>query len=139
PDLSAALCAASLRGVDVRVLVPGRNNQPIVAWASRALAPELLERGVRIAEQPPPFAHTKGAIFDDAYGLVGSHNIDPRSLRLNFELGLEVFDAELVGRLAGVFVERWERSREWTLPELAGLSLGVRIRDNLARLASPYL
>jgi cardiolipin synthase A/B len=57
-ELVGALKGAALRGVDVAVLIPGRNNLPFVHWASRNMLWELLQRGVRVYSQPPPFVHT---------------------------------------------------------------------------------
>ncbi|HET9064074.1 MAG TPA: phospholipase D-like domain-containing protein, partial [Candidatus Binatia bacterium] len=94
-SLITALQAASLRGVEVRVVLPEKNNLPYVHWATRKMLWELLGRGVRVYLQPPPFVHTKLFRIDDDYVLLGSANIDPRSLRLNFELVLEAYDAEL--------------------------------------------
>ena len=91
-ELVGALQTAALRGVDVRILLPEKNNLPYVKWASDNMLWELLQRGVRIFYQPPPFVHRKLFLADDFYSIIGSANIDPRSLRLNFEMVLEVFD-----------------------------------------------
>ncbi len=138
-DLIASLNAASLRGVDVAVILPEKNNLPFVKWASRNLLWELLERGVRVYEQPPPFAHSKIFLVDDLYTMVGSANIDNRSMRLNFEFGVEVYDRGLAGELAGHFESVRARSREVTLEEVDSRSLPVRVRDAVCWLFTPYL
>src|SRR5207249_2364221 len=73
------------------------------------------------------------------WSLIGSANLDPRSLRLNFELDLQVYDAELARRLSDHFDERFARAVPVTLPELEARPLPVRPRDGIAQLASPYL
>ncbi len=139
PELVGALQASALRGIEVVVILPQRNNQPLVHWASRHMLPELLRFGVRVFYQPPPFAHTKLFIIDDQYMLVGSANVDPRSLRLNFELGVEVFEQDIVSRAAAHVDHLRQASRELHAQELSDRVLPVRIRDAIAWLASPYL
>ncbi|MBI5895612.1 MAG: PLDc N-terminal domain-containing protein [Desulfobacterales bacterium] len=137
--LVGALQSAALRGVTVRILLPAKNNLPYVKWASDNMLWELLQHGVRIAYQPPPFVHTKLFVVDDVYSIIGSANIDPRSLRLNFEMVLEIFDADLNRALRGRFVQALARSRETSLAEMDGRSLPVRIRDAWCWLFTPYL
>jgi cardiolipin synthase len=138
-ELVGALQSAALRGLDVAVVLPARNNLPYVQWASRHGLHDLLMRGVKVYYRPAPFAHTKLFVIDDAYAVIGSANIDPRSLRLNFELDVEVYDAALVPRLAGHIVDTLARSRRFTLADYRNRSLPVRLRDSLAWLLSPYL
>ena len=138
-ELVAAFQAAALRGVEVTVVLPEKNNLPVVHWATRNMLWQLLQRGVRVLYQPPPFAHSKLFVVDGHYALVGSANLDPRSLRLNFELGVEVFSEELAGRL-GRHVERLiAASAPVTLAELDRRSLPVRLRDAFCWLFQPYL
>jgi cardiolipin synthase len=135
----AALGTAALRGVDVQLLLPEENNLPFVGWASRGYLTELLEFGIEVRYQPPPFVHTKLFLVDDIWSLIGSANLDPRSLRLNFELNLEVYDPATAARLAAHFDESFARSRPVTAAELAALPLAARLRDAGAKLFSPYL
>ena len=141
PDraLIAAMSAAALRGVRVDLVLPGRNNHLLVHWACRAMLWELLERGVRAWYQPAPFVHTKLLVVDDEYALVGSANLDPRSLRLNFEFDLEVYDDEFVAGLVRHFDAARTASREILLAELDGRPFGQRVRDGIAKLVSPFL
>lgn len=138
-SLITALQAASLRGVEVRVVLPEKNNLPYVHWATRKMLWELLGRGVRVYLQPPPFVHTKLFRIDDDYVLLGSANIDPRSLRLNFELVLEAYDAELAADVGRHFDAVVARSREVTLKEMDARAPLAKLRDAAAWLASPYL
>jgi cardiolipin synthase A/B len=138
-ELVGALQSAALRGVAVHILLPAKNNLPYVKWASDNMLWELLKHGVRIAYQPPPFVHTKMFLVDDVYSIVGSANIDPRSLRLNFEMVLEIFDPAVNQALRARFVQALARSRETTMAEMDGRSLSVRIRDSLCWLFTPYL
>ncbi len=137
--LTSALQAASLRGVEVTVILPEINNLRVVHWATRNMLWEILERGVRVYYQPPPFAHSKLFVVDDHYTHVGSANIDARSLRLNFELAVEVFDETFSRRVVAHIEAVRQTSREITLEEVDGRSFPERLRDSVAWLFSPYL
>lgn len=141
PDqqLISALNIAALRGVAVEVLVPEKGNQPIVQWASNAQMDQMLERGVRIFESPPPFDHSKLMIVDGCWVLLGSANWDPRSLQLNFEFNVEVYDPPLARRLSRFFGKNRDAATEVTLEKVRSRPLLVQLRDGVARLFSPYL
>ena len=138
-DLTAALRSAAQRGVDVRIVLPGKNNLAPVHWASLRLLPALLQAGVRVWLQPPPFAHTKLLAVDGYYCQFGSANLDARSLRLNFELNTEVFDTALHDALAAHMDDAATRGEEITLSRLAAQSLPARLRNAACWLFSPYL
>lgn len=138
-ELISALQAAALRGVKTEVILPAQNNLPFVHWATRNLLWEILQRGVRVFYQPPPFAHSKLFIVDNHYAQIGSANIDSRSLRLNFELNIEVYDRAFAKTLTAHFEKALHRSREVTLDEVDSRPLPVRIRDSVAWLFTPYL
>ena len=141
PDrpLVSALITTALRGVDVVLVLPARNNLPFVHWASRAYLWELLQLGIKIYYQPPPFVHTKLFLVDGVWSLIGSANMDPRSLRLNFELDLEVYDADFTRQLEAYFMAAVDCSHQVTLAEMDARSLPVKVRDAAAKLFSPYL
>lgn len=138
-EMISALRTAALKGVSVEILLPQKNNLPYVHWATRNMLWELLQIGVRVFYQPPPFIHTKLFVVDDYYAHVGTANMDPRSLRLNFELALEVYDREFVSLLEEHFVNSRELSRQITLSEIDSRHLLIRTRDALAWLLYPYL
>lgn len=138
-ELIAALRSAAQRGVSVRVVLPGKNNLPFVHWASFRLLPVLLEAGVRVWFQPPPFAHTKLLAVDGYYCQIGSANLDARSMRLNFELNMEIFDPEFHTAMALHMDMTIARSREVTLKDLQERLLILKLRDAACWLFSPYL
>ncbi len=139
PPLVSALGLAALRGVDVDIILPGVNNLPFVKWASMAHLRPLLERGCRIYHTPPPFDHSKLMIIDRAWFLCGSANIDPRSLRLNFEFNLECWDPKMAADLDDYLSSRIEQSSEFTLEDYDERSRLIQVRDGAAALMSPYL
>lgn len=141
PDQSliAALNTAALRGIDVDILLPSRNDHRVVQWASQALYWQLLQRGCRIWHSPPPFDHSKLMLVDREWALVGSTNWDPRSLRLNFELNIECHDPALGAALATWFDDRRAVASAVTAEDVAAMSLPERLRNGAARLLTPYL
>jgi cardiolipin synthase len=141
PDraMIAALVTAALRGVAVRILLPGLNNLPFMRWACQALLPELLAAGVRIFYQPPPFVHSKLLLVDDIWALIGSANLDTRSLRLNFEQNLSVYDAAFAARVRRHFDQAFVHAAQVTLNEIENRTLPIKLRDGFFHLFSPYL
>jgi cardiolipin synthase len=141
PDQSiiSALNVAALRGVAVDIVLPSKNNLPIVQWASGAVLWQMLERGCRIWFTPPPFDHSKIMLVDDYWALVGSANWDPRSLRLNFEFNLECHNREFALRLLECIQAKLRSARQVTLEEMDRRSLPVKLRDGVARLLAPFL
>jgi cardiolipin synthase len=139
PELTAALQAAALRGVEVCLVLPERSNLRYVDWASRRWWPPLLARGVRIYLQPAPFSHTKLLIVDGLYAQIGSANMDLRSLRLNFEIAVEIYCADTCRQLIAYVLAARARSAEFTLPQALAQSWLVRARNSLFWLLSPYL
>ncbi|MCB1212442.1 MAG: phospholipase, partial [Verrucomicrobiales bacterium] len=123
----------------VSIVVPARNNIPIVNWAARTLYPELLEAGCKIYESPPPFDHSKLFVIDGIWSFVGSTNWDPRSLRLNFEFNLACHDRALARVLTAEFERKLAISDEITTAILRETSLPIRLRNGIARLLIPLL
>lgn len=138
-ELVSALVSAALRGVDVRLILPSANNLPYVHRASLHIQPGLIHKGVRIYFQPPPFAHSKLLLVDDYYALVGSANLDPRSLFLNFELNMEVFDPDFCATMYGYFTNVLSRSKEATAEDYARRHLPGKLLNAAFWLFSPYL
>jgi len=137
--LIAAINSAALRGVDVEILLPIKNNLPFVAWATRAYLWEMLQHGTKIYYQPPPFAHSKLMLVDQHYALVGSANLDPRSLRLNFEFNLEVYDLGLNRQLIEHFDQTRQQSQQISLDEIDSRPMAIKLLDAFIKLFSPYL
>lgn len=138
-ELQAALCHAAMRGVKVNIILPGENNWPVVQWAANAMLPRLLAAGCHVWLSAPPFDHSKCMVVDDTWCLLGSANWDPRSLRLNFEFNLEVYDPALAQTLVEFIQSRLPVARPLHLTDLTGRAVWLRLRDGLAHLLTPYL
>ena len=104
PELvTDALMRAARRGVRVRLLLPGRNNHPVIGLAARRIYAPLLEAGAEIHEWDGVMLHAKTAVVDGVITLVGSSNLDPLSLRRNYELNVLVGDPATGSRMREIF------------------------------------
>lgn len=141
PDyaLTSAMGVAALRGVRVDIVLPRVNNLAVVQWASRAQQWHVLKRGCRVFETPGPFDHSKLMLVDGAWALIGSSNWDSRSLRLNWEFDVECYDRNIVKQMEQIVSQKLAGARQVTLDDLDRRSLTEKLRDGIARLASPYL
>ena len=136
-EIVTSLALAAVRGVKVDVIVPSRSDHRFVDLAMRAHIAPLLERGVRFWSGPPPFNHSKLFVVDREWCLVGSANWDTRSLRLNFELNVEVHSTELAAELDVIMKAR--QQTRLRLRNLTARTLPVRLRDAGIRLLLPYI
>jgi cardiolipin synthase A/B len=138
-ELVAALEAAALRGVEVCLVLPRRSNLRYMDWATLHWIPALVRRGVRVHLQEPPFSHAKLFVIDGRYAHVGSVNVDTRSLRLNFEISVEVYDESFCGELGIFIAQRADSVPALTAQSVQAVGLPERIRNALCWLISPYL
>ena len=138
-EILRALRSAALRGVDVRLVVPRDNNHAYAGLAGRALYDELLSVGVRIFERHPPFLHAKALVVDDAVALVGTANLDVRSLRLNYESDLAVYDSEFIADMKNVIRQEIALSHEIDLAAWRQRPLRQRMLENFCSLLTPIL
>lgn len=139
PELVTALQGAALRGLDVTLVLPRHSNLRYIDWATLHWLPALVARGVRVYLMPAPFSHAKLFVVDRNYAQIGSVNLDTRSLRLNFEVALEVFDPTTCGELADSIEQFRSRATPLTSRDLARESALTRLRNSLCWLISPYL
>ena len=141
PDesLLAALLSAPGRGVDVTLIVPAKVDSRMTHYASRAYQADLLAAGVRIALYQGGLLHTKSLAVDGQFSLFGSLNLDPRSLRLDFEVTLAVYDAEFTAALRRLQQSYLEKSVWLDLAACHARSALERFTEDAARLVGPLL
>ncbi|MCG8415121.1 MAG: phospholipase D-like domain-containing protein [Pseudomonadales bacterium] len=139
PELVGALQSALHRGVDVKIFLPERTNIHLAHYAAQHNLKQILAKNLPVYLQPAPFVHTKAILIDHTYSLIGSANLDPRSLRLNFELGVEVFSIEFAAQLESYFKQQLAESTQLVERELTNMSFPIRLRNAAAWLFSPYL
>ena len=141
PDqaLIAALATTARRGVIVDIVVPGANNLKLVNAAMMAQIDQLIETGCRVWRSSGTFDHSKLFTVDSAWSYIGSSNIDPRSLRLNFELDLEVYDRQLASQIDTKIDKIIAQAHRITLRMVRRDPFWMRLRNKVVWLASPYL
>ena len=141
PDVAtaAAIRSAALRGVHTRLVVPARNDSRIVALASRGHYATLLDAGVEIHEFNGGLLHAKTMTVDRQLFMVGSANLDRRSLELNFEISMLGWDNVFASQLRFLQIQYIEQSSGITSNMWAKRSVMRRLANNAAGLLSPLL
>ncbi|MFN7696744.1 MAG: cardiolipin synthase [Deltaproteobacteria bacterium] len=141
PDetILAALVAAGLRGVDVRVLVPRSSDNTLVDLAARSYYPELVRARVQVHEYTGRMLHAKTMVVDDEISIVGTANMDNRSFRLNFEVVAAIYDEATARELGRVFEHDLAKAELVKVRELRDKGFVERLGESAARLFSPLL
>jgi cardiolipin synthase len=138
-SLMVAMELAAIRGVDLKLLLPGRSNHRVTFHAGRSFYTQLLEAGVDLREYIPGIVHAKTLVADRSVSLVGSANMDLRSFRLNFEVHTLVHDAATATTLGEAFQVDAIDSRRVELEAWKRRSWMLRVKEGAARLVSPLL
>ena len=141
PDdgLIQALMAAAARGVKVTLIVPKLNDSTLVAWSSKSFYEDLMNAGVSIAEFHGGLLHTKSLLIDKRIAIFGSVNFDQRSLRLNFEISLIVYNVDFCAKLERL-IESYLEQSDYVDPKVwAKRPTWRRYIENAAHLTSPLL
>ncbi len=137
--LFMALASAAQRGVRTIVILPAKVDSILVRYASRAFKGQLLAAGVQIALFDGGLLHTKSVTIDGRTSLFGSLNMDPRSLRLNFEITLLVHDVAFTRQLRQL-QESYLVQSEWMNEQVWQQRSGfIRFIENTAQLFGPLL
>ncbi|HZE96373.1 MAG TPA: cardiolipin synthase [Planctomycetota bacterium] len=139
PPVITALNVAALRGVTVDILIPEKNDSQVMQWAIQAMLWQVLGNGCRVWMTKEPFDHTKLMVVDEGWVFLGSMNMDTRSMRLNFEFNVESYDRELARIVTRHIEAKMQAARRITLKQVDARPLGIKLRDGVARLFSPYL
>lgn len=139
PSVIDALIVASLRGVDVRVIIPERYDMLIMYLAAFGSLAEIEHSGIRVFRYHTGYPHQKTMLVDDRMGWVGSSNLDNRSMRLNFEGNLVVQDEQFCREMEEMFLADLARSVEVGPEDYYSRSSFFKLGVKLARLFSPVL
>lgn len=130
---------AAQRGVDVRLLLPGISDVPLVRHAGHGSFAELLANGVRIFEYQPAILHAKTLVADDYVSVVGSSNLDFRSFHFNAECNVVILDDKIAQGMNRAFEADLDQSVEIRPETWKQRPVAHRIGDTLARCLSPLL
>lgn len=139
PSVVDALVLASLKGVDVRLILPERYDMLVMYLAAFSYFPEIEDSGIRIFRYRAGYPHQKVMLIDDRMAWVGSSNIDNRSMRLNFEGNLVVRDPDFCKDVEDMLNEDLRRSVEVGTGDYYGRGLLFKLGVRIARLFSPVL
>ncbi len=138
-EFISALVTAARRGVVVDIVVPAQNNLVLVDMAMTAQFDQLLKDGCRIWRAKGAFNHSKLMCVDDVWAYAGSSNLDPRSLRLNFEIDLEIYDKATAEAVAKRIDKHVTTGTLVKLADLKGRPFFRRLIERIVWLGSPYL
>jgi len=138
-ELENALIYAAERGVDVRLIMPGIPDKPAPYALAKTYYPALLEAGVRIYEYTPGFVHAKVFLCDDCEAVVGTINLDYRSLYHHFECAAYMYKTACIADIRKDFLDTMSRSRLVTLELLKEEPLARRIFGPMLRVIAPLL
>ncbi len=139
PPVLQALARAARRGVHVRLLLPGRNNHPVAGLAARRIYQPLLDAGAEIHEWTGVMLHAKTAVVDGLVTLVGSSNLDPLSLRRNYELNALVADPEVGRAMRELFAADLRKATPVNAEEWRRRPLNARLAESVATLFAGHL
>ncbi len=138
-QITSALQLAALRGVDVRILLPSTGDHAATHFAGWSFFDEVLESGCRIFRYTAGFCHQKVVLVDSDLSLVGSANLDNRSMRLNFELGALVESEQFAAEVNAMLTDDLARSEEVQVGDFGRQPLHFRLVARFARLFAPIL
>ncbi len=138
-EILKALQNAAKSGVDVRILMPGIPDKQIIYWISQSYYEPLLECGVRIYQFNPGFLHAKCFVCDDEVAVVGSVNLDYRSLYLHFECGVWMYRSRAVMQVKADVLDTMERSEEINMEFCRKRPAAIRTLQSVLRLFAPLL
>ena len=137
--LILALQNAAMRGVDVRICIPQKPDSTFVRWASRRYFSDLMDAGVTLSFFTDGLLHTKAITVDDTFSLFGTVNLDKRSLHLNFEMMMLIFDARFVADMTALHRRYESQSIAVDPQQWHNRPLGQRFLEGLSYLLSPLL
>ena len=139
PDMQiiSALKLAALRGVDVRILVPGLNDSRLVEYSSHTYLDEITEAGISAYRFQKGFLHQKVMLVDDDLSCIGSANMDNRSFRLNFEVILAVEDRAFATEVGKMLENDFANSKKIPKGSLASKPFLFRLASRVSKLLAP--
>lgn len=138
-SLKRALKTAALKGVEVRLMVSQKSDFAFMDWAIQANYEEMLSVGVHIHEIQNYFSHAKSMVIDDYLSVIGTTNLDHRSLELNFEINAFMYDPEVAAQNKQIFITDMQGCQELTLAQWQKRSWKRKTLQTIMRFFSPLL
>jgi len=134
-----AIQLAACRGVDVRIMIPKRSDSVLVKMAGLSYLDDLDIPNIQVLRYGKGFMHQKAMLVDDKFAVLGTANLDNRSLRLNFEISAVVAGAPFAGKMEAMLVEDFKSCSRLSYGDFLKMSLPYRLLCQAARLLSPIL
>ncbi len=137
-SMTKAICRAAKRGVDVRIVTPAIPDKYLVHRLTRSNYLPLIQGGVKVYEYSPGFIHAKNVISDDLLGVVGTINLDFRSLNLHFECGVLLHDNVTIKEMKKDFLDTLKSCKQITIEDCRTNFIGI-LGDAILRLFAPLM
>lgn len=134
-----ALKSSALKGADVRIMIPRKADLPYMNLANKSYYTECLEAGIRIFEKKGSFIHSKTIVTDDYLSVIGSANMDYRSLELNYEINAYIFNEETAVKNREIFLEDMGECEEIVLERWKRRPWYLKLAQEVVRLFAPLL
>jgi len=138
-EMTVALTSAAKSGVDVRIVTPHIPDKWYVHAVTRANYEILLESGVRVYEYLPGFIHAKSFVADDIYGVIGTINLDYRSLFLHFECATWLYRTDSIIQMKDDYFQTLEKCQEITLEDCRSVPFLIRLARSFLKLLAPLM
>ncbi|HAX72148.1 MAG TPA: cardiolipin synthase, partial [Firmicutes bacterium] len=138
-ELVTALCLAAKSGVDVKIVTPHIPDKWYVHIVTRGYYKELIKAGVKIYEYTPGFMHSKTFVSDDELGIVGTINLDYRSLYLHFECAVWLYKTKSVSQIKEDFVKTLKVCQEITLEECDNVTVYAKVIRAILMIFAPIM
>ena len=138
-EMMTALCLAAKSGVDVRIMTPGVPDKKMVFLLTQSYYAQLIEAGVKIYEYQPGFLHAKSFVCDDEIAVVGTINLDYRSLYLHFEDGVWIYKNDVIRDILEDFLETMHYCDPISLEFCKNRNIFVRGFQSILRVFAPLL
>lgn len=138
-EMMTALCLAAKSGVDVKIMTPGVPDKKMVFLLTQSYYEQLLEAGVEIYEYQPGFLHAKSFVCDDEIAVVGTINLDYRSLYLHFEDGVWLYKNTVIRDILEDFLETVDYCHKIDIAFCKNRNIVIRGIQSIMRLLAPML
>ena len=138
-ELETALCFAAQRGVDVKLILPGIPDKKLAYALAKTHYRTLYDAGVKIYEYTPGFVHAKVFVSDDIKAIVGTINLDYRSLYHHFECATYLYKADCIADIEADFQDTLAKCREVTDESIRNEKLSFKVMGRLAKMISPLM
>lgn len=138
-EMLTALTYAAKRGVDVKIIMPGIPDKAYAFALAKTYYPELLRAGVKIYQYKPGFVHAKSFTSDDCKGVVGTINLDYRSLFLHFECAVYLYQVPQIADVEADFQETLKDCREISMEDWKNEKFITKLTGRVLRLIAPLM